>query len=81
MPPKAVLTSKFFAPLRTTDMETETTEAKNTLPIRRLPENQVGSQPAIVMTSTTNPIRLQSDLKTASKESMSSEIHKMKPVL
>jgi hypothetical protein len=30
LPPKAVLTHNFFAPLRTTDMDTETTGTENT---------------------------------------------------
>jgi hypothetical protein len=42
LPPKAVLTRNFFAPFRTTDMDMETTEAKNTLPEQKAPENQVG---------------------------------------
>jgi hypothetical protein len=32
LPPKAVLTSDFFAPLWTTDTDAETTEAETTLP-------------------------------------------------
>jgi hypothetical protein len=32
MPPKAMLTRNFFAPLRTTEMDTETTGVENTVP-------------------------------------------------
>jgi hypothetical protein len=42
LPPKAVSTRNFFAPFRTTDRDTETTGAENTLLSRRLPENQAG---------------------------------------
>jgi hypothetical protein len=62
LPPKAVLTRNFFTPLGTTDMDTETTEAENTLPEHEAP-NKSGRPPPIVMTSTTNLIRLQTDLK------------------
>jgi hypothetical protein len=51
----------FFAPLRTTDMDTETTGAENALP-----ELEVSRKPSRlpqIFTSTTNVIRLQSDLK------------------
>jgi hypothetical protein len=60
LPPKAVLTSNFFAPLRTTGMDTETTGTENTLTERETPRKP-GRPPPIVMTSTTNFIRLQSD--------------------
>jgi hypothetical protein len=60
MPPKAVLTRYFFAPLRTTDTETTTTQ--NTLPKQEAPRKP-RKPPLKVMTSTTNLIRLQSDLK------------------
>jgi hypothetical protein len=62
LPPKSVLTGNFFAPLRTTDMDMETTDAENTLPKQEAPRKP-GRPPPIVMTSTTNRIRLQSDLK------------------
>jgi hypothetical protein len=62
LPPKAVSTRNFFAPLRTTDMDTETTGAKNALPEQEAPRKS-GRLPPIVITSTTNLIRLQSDLK------------------
>jgi hypothetical protein len=62
LPPKAVLTHKFFAPLKTTDMDTEITGAENSLPEQESPK-QSGKLPPIVMTSTTNPIQLQSNLK------------------
>jgi hypothetical protein len=42
LPLKQVLTLNFFAPLSTTDMGRETTEAQNTLPEQETPENQVG---------------------------------------
>jgi hypothetical protein len=59
--PKAVLICNLFAPLRTTDMDT-TTEAENTLLQQEAPRKP-GRPPPIMMTSTTNIIRLQSDLK------------------
>jgi hypothetical protein len=37
LPPKPMLTHNFFAPLRTTDMDTETTGAENTLPEQEVP--------------------------------------------
>jgi hypothetical protein len=37
LPPKAALTRNFFAPLESTDMDTETTEAESTLPEREAP--------------------------------------------
>jgi hypothetical protein len=37
LPPKAVRTPKFFAPLRTPDMDTETTGTENTLPEQEAP--------------------------------------------
>jgi hypothetical protein len=61
MPPKAVITHNFFAPLRTNDMDTETTGAENTLPEQEVPRKS-GRPPTIVMTSITYLIRLQSDL-------------------
>jgi hypothetical protein len=42
MPPKAVLTRNFFAPLRTTDVDMETTGTENTLPEHEAPRKQVG---------------------------------------
>jgi hypothetical protein len=60
--PKAVSTHNFFAPLRTTDMDMETTGAENT-PSEQEASRKSGTPPPIVMTSTTNLIRLQSDLK------------------
>jgi hypothetical protein len=62
LPTKTMITRKFFAPLRTNDMDTETTAAENTLPEKEAPRTS-GRPPPIVMTSTTNLIRLQSDLK------------------
>jgi hypothetical protein len=43
-------------------MDTEATEAENTLPEKEVLRKS-GRPPPIVMTSTTNLIRLQSDLK------------------
>jgi hypothetical protein len=60
LPLKAVLTRNFFTPLRTNDMDTETTGAENALPELEAP-TKPGRPPAIVMTSTTNHIRLQSE--------------------
>jgi hypothetical protein len=62
LPPKSVSTRNYCAPLRTTEMDTETTGAENTLPEQESPKN-LGRPPPIVMTSTTNLIHLQSDLK------------------
>jgi hypothetical protein len=52
LPPKAVLTRQFFSPLRTTGMDTE----------QKTPRKP-GRPPRIMMTSTTNLIRIQSGLK------------------
>jgi hypothetical protein len=79
LPPKAVLTRTIFALLRTTDMDTESTGTENTLPEKEVPRKP-GRPPPIMMTFVTNLIQLQSDLKTTSFESMSSEIHEMEPV-
>jgi hypothetical protein len=75
----AMLTHNFFAPLRTTDMDTETTEAENTLPEQEA-SRKPGRPLPVVMTFITNLVRLQSDLKTMSKESKSSEIDNMEPI-
>jgi hypothetical protein len=77
--PKAVLTLNFFAPLRTIDMDTETTGAENALLEQEAPR-QPGRPPPIMMTSTTNLIRIQSVLQDCVKESTSSKIHVMKPM-
>jgi hypothetical protein len=60
LPNKTVITRNFFAPLRTNDMDMESTETENTLPEKEAPRK---SGRPIVMTSTTNLFRLQSDLK------------------
>jgi hypothetical protein len=75
LPLVVVLTRNFFAPLRTTDTDTETAGAENTLP-KQDSLRQPSRPPPIVMTSTTNRIRLE----TTSKESTSSEIQDMEPV-
>jgi hypothetical protein len=62
LPPKSVLHDKFFAPLRTTDMDTETTEAENTLLEQKAPRKPCRPSPTM-MTFTTDLIQLQSDLK------------------
>jgi hypothetical protein len=54
MPPKAVLTRNFFAPLRPADMDTETTEGETTLLGQKAPRKP-SRPPPIMMTSTTNP--------------------------
>jgi hypothetical protein len=54
MPPKAVVTCNFFAPLRTTDMDTETTEAVKKLPELEAPREP--GRPPLIMSSTTNLI-------------------------
>jgi hypothetical protein len=62
LPPKTVLTRNLFAPLRTSDMDTETIGAENKLSKKQAPRKS-GRPSPIMMTSTTNLIRLQSDLK------------------
>jgi hypothetical protein len=59
--PVAVPTRKFFAPLRTNDMDTETNGANKTLPEQEAPRKS-RTLPPIVMTSSKNLIQLQSDL-------------------
>jgi hypothetical protein len=61
LPTKAVITRNFFAPLRNDDLDMETTGAENTLPENEAPRKS--GWPPPIMTSTTNLIRLQSDLK------------------
>jgi hypothetical protein len=56
LPQKAALTHNFFAPLRTTDMDTETPGAENTLLEQEAPR-KLGRLPPIMMTSTTNIIQ------------------------
>jgi hypothetical protein len=60
LPPTAVLTHNDFTPLRTTDVDTETTGGENALP-EQGPLRKPGRSPPIVSTSTTNLIRLQND--------------------
>jgi hypothetical protein len=62
LPPKAVSTCTFSTPLRTTDMDTETSGAENTLAEQEA-SRKPGRPPLRIMTSTTNLIRLQSELK------------------
>jgi hypothetical protein len=62
LPTKAVTTRNFFAPLRTNNMHTESTDAENTLPEQEAPKKS-GRPPPIVTTSTINLIRLQNGLK------------------
>jgi hypothetical protein len=52
---KTVITCNFFAPLRTNDMDLETTGAENTLLEKEAPRKP-GKPPPIVMTPTTNLI-------------------------
>jgi hypothetical protein len=54
---KSSVNSQLFAPLRTTDMDTETIGAENTLPEQEAPRKS-GRPPPTAMTSTTNLIRL-----------------------
>jgi hypothetical protein len=61
-PPKAALTRNFFSSLRTTGMDTETTDAENTVPEQEA-TRKPGRPPPIVMTSTTNLIPPPNDLK------------------
>jgi hypothetical protein len=58
----AVLTRNFFAHLRTPDMDTETISTENTLSEQEAPRKP-GRPPPIVMTSTTNLIRLKYHVK------------------
>jgi hypothetical protein len=62
LPPKAVLARNFFAPLRTLDMDAQTTGAETAPPEQKAPRKS-GRLPATVMTSTTRLIRLQSNTK------------------
>jgi hypothetical protein len=62
LPPKAVLTRKFFASLRTNHMDMQTTGARNTLPEQEA-HKKSGRSPPIMLTSTTKLIRIQRDLK------------------
>jgi hypothetical protein len=55
LPPKAVLTRNSFAPLRNTDMDTETTGTENKLLKQKAPRKP-GRPLSIMMTSTTNLI-------------------------
>jgi hypothetical protein len=66
LPAKAVTTCNFFAPLRTSIMNTETTGAENALPEKEDPRKS-GRLPPIAMTSTTNLTGLQSNLKDSVK--------------
>jgi hypothetical protein len=58
MPPKALSTRKFFSSFRTTDMDTETTGAENTLPEQEAPRKS-GRPPPIGMTFITKLITKQ----------------------
>jgi hypothetical protein len=62
LPPKAVSTRNAFAPLRTTDMDTQITGAGNAFPEQEAPRNS-GRPPPIVMTCNTYLNRLQSYFK------------------
>jgi hypothetical protein len=52
LPPKAMLTRNFFAPLRTTGMDMETTGAEDTLPEQEAPRKP--GRPPPVLTFTRN---------------------------
>jgi hypothetical protein len=75
LPTKAIITHNFFSPLKTNNMDTETPGAENALPEQEAPRKS-GRPQTIVMTSTTNLIPLESDLKNTSEESSSSEKQK-----
>jgi hypothetical protein len=62
LPPKAVLTHNFLKPLRTSDMDTDTTDAENTL-LEQKPCRKPCSPPKTGMASTTNHVQHQSDFK------------------
>jgi hypothetical protein len=61
LPPKAVLTHNFFAPLRTTDMDTQTTGTSNILSKQEAPRKP-GRPPPTMTTCTTDLIQ-QSDFR------------------
>jgi hypothetical protein len=50
LPTKAVITRNFYAPLRTNDMDTETTAEENTLPEKEVPRKS-GRPPLLPQTS------------------------------
>jgi hypothetical protein len=62
LPPKAVLTRNFFAPLRTIDIDTRTTGTRNTL-LEQEALGKPGRPPPTMTTCSTHLIRLQSDFK------------------
>jgi hypothetical protein len=66
LPQKRALTYKFFAPLGTTDMNTETGGAQHTLPQQEAPRKS-GRPPPTVITSATNFTRFQGELKDHAK--------------
>jgi hypothetical protein len=75
MPPKAVLTRNFFAPLRPADMDTETTEGEKTLLGQKAPRKPSRSPPIMILLPQTH-----STQTTTSKESTSSKKQEMEPV-
>jgi hypothetical protein len=62
LPRKSVLTRNFFASLRTNDLDMNTNGAEKSVPEQEDPRKP-GRPPPIVMTSTTNLIGVQKDLK------------------
>jgi hypothetical protein len=62
LPPKAVSARKFFAPLTTTDADSNNVYADRTLTVKEAPR-KTSRPPPLVMTATRNLIRIQCDLK------------------
>jgi hypothetical protein len=65
-PAKEVATRNFFAPLRTTTMDTDSSVTEATTPEEAVP-GKAGGPPPIILTSDTNLIQLQRQLKTVAK--------------
>lgn len=65
--PKEAVTRNFFAPFRTTDMDTDTTGAE-AMPLEEAVPGKTDRPPPIVVTSATNLTQLQKQLKSVVKE-------------
>jgi hypothetical protein len=78
LPSNATLTRKFFTPLRTTVIDTETISADDTRSEKQAPRKP-GRPPAIMMTLPQTSFRSGATLNITSRETTSSEIHKMEP--
>jgi hypothetical protein len=62
-----VATKNFFAPLRTNNMDTDAPDTESTATEKAVPE-KLGRPPPIVLTSTSNLIQLQKQLKGVAKD-------------